>query len=107
MLRQLAHVTPVLLFGGLAEIFELDVFLEFGDRRIVCFMHRPGSLPSSEGDFPANQQNNERRSFFHLPRSGSVQLFAGANGGGRHCFADSRARCPPPSLTFSLGGTIP
>src|SRR5437868_414136 len=32
-----------------------------------------------------------------------VQLFGGANGGGLCPFADSGARCPPPSLTSRFG----
>jgi hypothetical protein len=38
-----------------------------------------------------------------LPRSGSVQLFGGANGGGRCSFAHPGVSCPPPSLTSPFG----
>ena len=39
----------------------------------------------------------------YSPRSGLVQLFGGANGGGQHPFADSGAWWPPASLTFAFG----
>ena len=52
MLGELADITDVLLFGGSAKIFELDVLLELGDRRIVNY-HRPGRMPVSAGNFPA------------------------------------------------------
>src|SRR5437867_1427092 len=42
MLSQLADIPDVLFLGGSPIIFKLDVLLELGDRRIVCYMHRPG-----------------------------------------------------------------
>ena len=41
------------------------------------------------------------------PRSGFVQLFGGANGGGRRLFANSGALGPPPSLTSPLAAYVP
>ena len=52
MLGELADITDVLLFGGSAKIFKLDVLSELGDRRIVNY-HRPGRMPVSAGNFPA------------------------------------------------------
>ena len=42
MFSQLTDIPDVLFLGRLTEIFKLDVLLELGDRRIVCYMHRPG-----------------------------------------------------------------
>ncbi len=52
---QLANIAHILFFGRLAEIFKLDVLLEFSDRRIV-YLHRPGRMPACAVDFPANLQ---------------------------------------------------
>jgi hypothetical protein len=48
--------------------------LEFGDRGIVCFMHRPGRMPVSAGNFPAKLSRAEDATSarFLLPQSGSV-----------------------------------
>ncbi|HVT97463.1 MAG TPA: hypothetical protein VHE33_08140, partial [Acidobacteriaceae bacterium] len=69
---ELADVTDVFLFGRLAEIFKLDVLLEFGDRRIISFDHRPGRMPACAVNFPANLKTPYGTAHF-LPRSGSVQ----------------------------------
>jgi hypothetical protein len=53
VLGQFADIPDLLFLGRLTVIFKLDKLLEFGDRGIVCFMHRPGRVPSSEGNFPA------------------------------------------------------
>ena len=54
VLGELADVTHILLFGGSAKIFKLDVLLELGDRGIVNY-HRLGSMPVNAGNFPAKR----------------------------------------------------
>ena len=81
MLGQLADIPDVLFLGRLTVIFKLDEFLEFGDRGIVCFMHRPGRVPPGEGNFPAKLTIAVNATCLRLllPRSGSVQPEHSAN----------------------------
>ena len=51
MFGELPQVADVLLFSGEPIIFEVDVLLELGKRRIV--IHSAGKMPSSEGVRPA------------------------------------------------------
>jgi len=100
VLGEFANIPHVLFLGRLTVIFKLDELLEFGDRGIVRFMHRPGRVPSSEGNFPAKLTTATNatcaRSF--LPRSGSVQPGASPNGGPAAGFGNSGATGGPPSV---------
>jgi hypothetical protein len=75
VLSELTDIPDVLFLGRLTVIFKLDVLLEFGDRGIVCFMHKPGRMPSNEDNFPAklSAAGYATCARIPLPRSGSVQ----------------------------------
>ena len=53
VLGQFTDIPDVLFLGRLPVIFKLDELLELRDRRIRSVFHRPGRVPSSEGDCPA------------------------------------------------------
>src|SRR5882724_9093058 len=99
MLSQLADIPDVLFLGRLTEIFKLDVLLELSDRRICSVFHRPGRMPLSEGNLPANQPTHERSASFPLPRSGSVQPTHGPDLLSVQCEYPTTLR--PPATTIS------
>src|ERR1035437_954934 len=100
MLGQRVDETDISVNGALGLAVEREILnelLAYGRRIGMYVIHSPESgTPSA----PLRPKSS-------TPRSGFVQLFGGANGGGRCPFADSGMWGPPPSLTSALRSAVP